>query len=63
MKFAFSEEERVIWGLVLCFASLPFKDIKALIEIKPKRNRLKDYLEANELSDKIKNLASQNERF
>lgn len=31
VKFAFTEEERVIWGLVLCFANLPFKDVKALI--------------------------------
>jgi hypothetical protein len=31
VKFAFSEEERVIWGLVLCLIDQPFKEVKMLI--------------------------------
>lgn len=31
VKFAFTEEERIIWGLMLCFMDYPYKDIKNLI--------------------------------
>jgi hypothetical protein len=63
VKFAFTEEERVIWGLVLCLMEFPWKEVRLMIELKAKRPKLKDYLDAGELTDKIKNLASQNEHF
>lgn len=34
-----------------------------LIDVKAKRTKLREYIEAGDLTDKIKNLFSQNERF
>ena len=50
----------MIWGLVLCLIDQPFKEVKMLIEVKAKRGKLREYIEAGDLTDKIKNLFSQN---
>jgi len=41
LKPAFTEQERVIWGLTLSLMEYDYKEIKTLIELKAKRKTLK----------------------
>ena len=46
LKPAFTEQERVIWGLTLSLMEFDFKEIKILIELKVKRKTVKEYIDA-----------------
>lgn len=60
LKPAFSEDESIIWGLILCLLNESLKNIHLLINLKPRRKKIRDYLEAGELTDRIRNFVVKN---
>jgi hypothetical protein len=62
LKSAFTEQERIIWGLTLSLMEFDFKEIKTLIELKAKRKTVKEYLEAGDLPDRLKTYINKHEK-
>ena len=45
IKPIFTEQERIVWGLVLCLMDYDFREIKMLLDLKPRRKSLKEYVQ------------------